>query len=217
LTGRVAMQTPRHAGPAPAPVAPDPDGPVAELIAELHDGTPEALHRLMPLVYAELHRLARRHLRNERADHTLCTTSLVHDACVRLLESPRIPAHGRAQFFAIASRAMRQVLIDHARSRRAVKRGGTWRRIPLEAAEIAVDDRADALIALDEALTRLAALSERLANVVECRYFGGLSEEETAAALGVTARTVRRDWAKARLWLYDQLREPDDVSERSRR
>jgi RNA polymerase sigma factor (TIGR02999 family) len=112
---------------------------------------------------------------------------------------------------------MRQVLIDHARSRRAVKRGGTWRRIPLEAAEIAVDDRADALIALDEALTRLAALSERLANGVECRYFGGLSEEETAAALGVTARTVRRDWAKARLWLYDQLREPDDVSERSRR
>jgi RNA polymerase sigma factor (TIGR02999 family) len=180
---------------------------ITELIVELRAGQAEAWDRLLPLVYDELHRIARRELRCQRGGHTLNTTALVHEAYLKLVDQTRVPYGDRHQFFAIASRAMRQVLIDYARKFRAAKRGGDWQRVPLDEAEISVEERADTLLALDEALTRLAAMNERLSRVVECRFFGGLTEEETAAALGITDRTVRRDWTKARLWLYGEIRE----------
>jgi RNA polymerase sigma factor (TIGR02999 family) len=184
----------------------DPGNQITGLVVELRDGDPDAWDRLLPLVYDELRRIARRQLRRERAGHTLSTTALVHEAYLKLVDQTRVPYEDRAHFFGIASRAMRQVLVSHARKYRTAKRGGEWRRVPLDEAEISVEERADTLLALDEALTRLAAMSERLARVVECRFFGGMTEAETAAALGVTERTIRRDWTKARLWLYGEIR-----------
>lgn len=179
---------------------------ITELIAEFQNGDPDAWDRLLPLVYDELRRISHRHLRRQRGGHTLNTTGLVHEAFLKLVDQTRVPYAGRAHFFRVASRAMRQVLVDYARRHRAAKRGAEWRPIPLEEAEIAVEERADTLLALDEALTRLMRMNERLGRVVECRFFGGLTEEETAAALGITDRTVRRDWTKARLWLYGEIR-----------
>jgi RNA polymerase sigma factor (TIGR02999 family) len=179
---------------------------ITELLVLARDGQPEAWDRLLPLVYEELHRLARYHLRHERDGHTLNATALVHEAYLKLVDPARLPAGDRRYFFAISSRAMRQVLVDHARRQRAAKRGAGVRMVPLGDVDAAVEEEAESLLALDEALSRLAELDVRLARVVECRYFAGLTEEETAEALGVTARTVRRDWTKARLWLYDQLR-----------
>jgi RNA polymerase sigma factor (TIGR02999 family) len=183
------------------------DPPITELILRVQHGDPAAWDRLVPLVYDELHRMARRHLLGEQAGHTLGATGLVHEAYLKLVGSNRLPALSRSSFFAITSRAMRQVLIDHARKHGTAKRGGGWRAVPLTDSALASDARAEALIALDDALNRLAMLDERLGRVVECRYFGGLTEEETAEALGVTSRTVRRDWVKARLWLYGELQE----------
>jgi RNA polymerase sigma factor (TIGR02999 family) len=180
---------------------------ITELIVQVRDGTPEAWDRLMPLVYDELHRLAHHYLRRERDGHTLSTTALVHEAYLKLVDQTRVMCNDRKHFYAIASRAMRNVLVDHARRHCAAKRGGEWKRVPLEDEHIAVNEQAEALLVLDEALSRLAELDGRLARVVECRYFGGLTEQETGEVLGVTARTVRRDWTKARLWLYDQVRE----------
>ncbi|HEU4996800.1 MAG TPA: ECF-type sigma factor [Gemmatimonadaceae bacterium] len=161
---------------------------------------------VFPQVYGELRRLAHAHLRRERAGHTLSTTDLVHEAYVRLADSTGIPVQERPRFFVIAATAMRRVLIEYARRRQAAKRGGTAEIITLEADQIAADESSEMLIALDEALTRLASIEPRLASVVECRYFGGLTEDETAEALGITARTVRRDWVKAKEWLYAELR-----------
>jgi RNA polymerase sigma factor (TIGR02999 family) len=183
------------------------NAPITELIAEVRAGTPEAWDRLLAEVYDELRRIAHRHLRRERAGHTLNTTAVVHEAYLRLANQAQIGIADRRHFFAVASRAMRHVLVDHARRYCAAKRGGRCRHVRLDEADVAVEERAEALLALDEALGRLTALDERLGRVVECRYFGGLTEEETGEALGMTARTVRRDWVKARLWLYDQLRE----------
>jgi RNA polymerase sigma factor (TIGR02999 family) len=184
----------------------DPGNQITGLVVELRQGDPDAWDRLLPLVYDELRRIARRQLRRERAGHTLNTTALVHEAYLKLVDQTRVPYEDRAHFFGIASRAMRQVLVSHARKYRAAKRGGEWRRVPFDEAEIRVDERAETLLALDEALTRLTEMNERLARVVECRFFGGMTEAETAAALGVTDRTVRRDWTKARLWLYGEIR-----------
>jgi RNA polymerase sigma factor (TIGR02999 family) len=177
-----------------------------------------AWDRLIPLVYNELRAIAHRQLRRERESHTLNTTALVHEAFLRLADHPGVPWHGEAHFFAVASRVMRQVLVDYARYHRAAKRAGVHR--PIDADVTAVhasgaraiesplaDERADVLVALDEALAGLAALDVRLVRVVECRFFGGLTEEETAQALGVTARTVRRDWVKAKAWLQRALEE----------
>jgi RNA polymerase sigma-70 factor, ECF subfamily len=180
---------------------------VTALISSIREGEPRAWERLVPLVYEELRRIAQRQLRNEACGYTLNTTALVHEAYLKLAAGSFQSFADRAHFFAVAARAMRQIVIDHARRHRTEKRGGAWKRIPLETAEIAVEERAEMLLALDEALTRLASLDERLGQVVECRFFGGMTEEETAVALDVTDRTVRRDWTKARLWLYNELAE----------
>ena len=172
-------------------------------------GDREALDRLLPLVYDELRRIARRELRRERSDHTLTTTALVHEAYLTLVDQSRARPGDRVRFFAVAATAMRRVLIEYARRRRAAKRGGGERPLSLDETAVAATDSAERLLALDDALTRLAALDARQARVVECRYFGGLTEEETAEALGVTARTVRRDWVKAKGWLYRELHDAD--------
>lgn len=183
----------------------DPQHAITDLLAGVRAGDDRAVDRLMPLVYDELRAVARRHLGSERDGHTLATTALVHEAYLKLVDQTRVEWRDRAHFFAIASRLMRRILIDYARRHRSRKRGGDWRRIPLEFASIPTEDRADILLALDEALERLSALDERQARVVEYRFFGGMTEAEAAEALGVTPRTVRRDWVKAKAWLYDAL------------
>ena len=180
---------------------------ITALLVELREGRREAMDRLVPLVYHELRRIAHGQLIGERTGHTFDTTALVHEAYLRLVDLDRIEWRDRAHFFAVAAVAMRRVLIDYARGYRAAKRGDGLRPLSLDDGVIAVDERADTLVAIDEALTRLSALDERQARVVECRFFAGLTEEETAAALSVTARTVRRDWVKARGWLYQELQE----------
>ena len=167
---------------------------------------PRDLDAVFPLVYGELRRIAHHHLAREQSGHTFSTTDLVHEAYVRLADQTGIPVHERGRFFGIAATAMRRVLIEYARRRQADKRGGGAELVTLEPDAIAADESSEMLIALDEALTRLAAIDQRLAAVVECRYFGGLTEEETAEALDITARTVRRDWTKAKEWLYAELR-----------
>ena len=186
---------------------------VTDALAALRNGEPGAMDRLVGLVYEELARIARRHLRLEAAGHTLSTTALVHEAYLRLVDQTHAQWEDRAHFFAVAARCMRRVLVDHARRHRALRRGGVHGRAvsldalgATDAASLAAGERADVLIAMDEALERLAALDPRQARVVECRFFGGLTEAEVAAALGGTARTVARDWVKARGWLYQELR-----------
>lgn len=192
----------------------------AEQLQEDGGGEANEWQHLIPLVYDELRAMARRQLRRERDSHTLNTTGLVHETYLRLVNQRRAHWRDRSQFFAIAARLMRRVLIDYARQHRAAKRGGAAQAITLERAEetlarepaagalpsfSAADERTEVLLALDDALSRLAAVDERVARVVECRFFGGLSEEDTAAALGVTARTVRRDWVKAKDWLRREI------------
>jgi RNA polymerase sigma factor (TIGR02999 family) len=164
-----------------------------------------AVDRLIPLVYEELRAIARRALRGERAGHTLTTTALVHEAYLRLAAPSNLDGQDRARFLAAAAVAMRRVLIDYAREQSAQKRGGRPQRVSLSAMTLALPERAETLLALDESLLRLGARRPRLAEVVDCRYFGGMTEEETAAALGITSRTVQRDWAKARAWLAEDL------------
>jgi RNA polymerase sigma factor (TIGR02999 family) len=185
----------------------DPQGQVTGLLMELRGGDRGALDRLLPLVYEELGRIARRQLGRESAGHTLQTTALVHEAYLKLVDQTRAQWRDRAHFFAVASGVMRRILVDYARRHGAAKRGAGLRRVPLDEDIASLDDRAELLLALDEALERLAALDQRLARVVECRFFGGMSEEETAEALGVTVRTIRRDWVKAKGWLYRALGE----------
>ncbi|HET9294754.1 MAG TPA: ECF-type sigma factor [Gemmatimonadales bacterium] len=179
--------------------------PVTLLLLELRDGQSGAMDRLFPLVYEELRRIARRALRRERTGHTLATTGLVHEAYLRLVDQTRVEYQDRAHFFGIAARAMRQILVDYARRHRAAKRGGAQRVVTLEEGALALEDRAEALLALDEALTDLESVDARLGQIVQCRFFGGLTEDETAEVVGVTARTVRRDWLKAKGWLHQQL------------
>jgi RNA polymerase sigma factor (TIGR02999 family) len=187
---------------------------ITEALAALSRGTPEAMDRLMPLVYRELKAIAHRQLRAESSGHTLSTTAVVHEAYFRLAEQSRVEWADRGQFFAIAARAMRRVLIDYARQHAAVRRGGPGRSsVALELLEhgdspaISVPQRAESLLALDEALENLRRMDERLARVVECRFFAGLSELETAEALGLSQRTVARDWRMARAWLHEALRD----------
>jgi RNA polymerase sigma factor (TIGR02999 family) len=182
-------------------------GDVTRMLVGLGSDDGSAVDRVFPLVYRELHRLAHRQLRSERPDHTLDTTALVHEAYLRLAPAEGIEWHGRAHFFAVAARAMRRILINHAEARNAHKRGGLWRRVELSDEVAAEAERNDTLLALDRALTRLAVLDERQARVVECRYFAGMSLEETAAALEISLATVKRDWAVARAWLNRELSE----------
>jgi RNA polymerase sigma factor (TIGR02999 family) len=170
-----------------------------------HAATP--LDELLPVVYEELRRIAHHELRGERPDHTLSTTALVHEVYLRLVDQQHAAPGERARFFSVAVTAMRRVLIEYARQRHALKRGGGEAPLSLDELVVAADRSSEALLALDEALTRLGELSPRLARVVECRYFGGLTEDETAEVLAITPRTVRRDWVKAKGWLYRELSE----------
>lgn len=179
-----------------------------EVTGILHDwsgGDRAAPERLMPFVYDELRRLARAFLARERDAHTLQPTALVNEAYLRLVDQTRVNWQNRAHFYGIASSMMRRVLIDHARARVTGKRGGAALHLSLEDVQAPAEQRAASLVALDEALARLAELDERKSRVVEMRFFGGMTDEEIAEALGVTTRTVLRDWKKARLWLYREL------------
>jgi RNA polymerase sigma factor (TIGR02999 family) len=171
---------------------------------------PVSLGGLFPAVYEELRRLARRHLRHEPSDNTVTTTALVHDAYLRLIDQRQVDWGNRALFMATAATSMRRILVDHARSRRSPRRGGALVRVTFDDVDIAAEDHAELLLAVDDALDQLADFDARQAQVVECRFFGGLTEVETAEAIGVSLRTVKRDWAKARSWLYQAI-SPDAV------
>jgi RNA polymerase sigma factor (TIGR02999 family) len=185
---------------------------VTGLLLDWSNGEEAAKSHLLEVVYGELRRLARARLRRERADHTLSPTALVHEAYVRLIDQQRVQWQGRAHFFAVAARIMRRILIDHARAHRAAKRGADI-RIPAARAEGVALPRDLDVLALDEALDRLAALDRRQSELVELRFFGGLNVEETAEVLAVSPVTVKRDWALARAWLYRELRDRDDRAE----
>lgn len=180
-------------------------GDITRLLAELAEDGRDAVDRVFPLVYQELHRVAHAQLRSERPDHTLDTTALVHEAYLRLAGAEAIEWRSRAHFFAVAARAMRRILINHAEARNAKKRGGLWRRVRLAEDTAHAADRSEMLLSLDRALTRLAELDERQCRVVECRYFAGMTLEETAAALDISLATVKRDWTMARAWLNREL------------
>ena len=181
-------------------------GDVTRLLVAFRAGDREAFDRLVPLVYADLRRIARGQLARGRPGRTLNTTGLVHEAWLRLVDQTQATWEDRGHFLAVAAVAMRQIAISYARRRAAAKRGGGERPVTLEEDRIAVDDQAEQLIEIDRALTRLGERNERLARVVECRFFAGLSEEETATALGVSLRTAQRDWLRARAWLKEELR-----------
>jgi len=178
---------------------------LTQLLVAWSDGSREALDELFPLVYAELRRIAHRHMRRERQGHTLQTTALVNDAYLRLIDQTQVHWQNRAHFFAIAAQMMRRILVDHARARRVEKRGGDARRVALDDALVVADAKAAELVALDDALKALAEIDPRRAEVVELRYFGGLSNEEVAEVLKVHTNTVTRDWNMARAWLYKEL------------
>lgn len=181
-------------------------GEVTILLRRLHDGDDQALERLMPLLYDELRLLARRQLRDERSGHTLSTTGLVNEAYLKLVDQHQLRAEDRAHFFGIAANTMRRILVDYARARRRLKRGGGQRPIPLEEAEHFLSDQeADEVLALDEALDRLTAINPRGGQVVNLRFFSGLTLEETADTLGVSVKTVQRAWIAARAWLRKEV------------
>jgi RNA polymerase sigma-70 factor (ECF subfamily) len=179
---------------------------VTDLLVDWSKGDEEALNQLMPLVYDELRRLASRYLRHERPGHTLQTTALVHEAFLKLVDQKSSNLHNRVQFFAIAAQVMRHILVDYARSRRAFKRGGDYCRLSLDEAVISSKETDPDLLILNEAINSLAAIDPQQSRVVELRVFGGLTVEETAEALGVSPRTVKREWSMAKAWLHRQLR-----------
>ena len=182
-----------------------PSTSVTVLLAKARSGDPSALADVFPLIYDELRRLAQQQLQREPDGHTLSPTALVHEAYMRLIDYSRMEWQGRAHFMAVASTAMRRILVDHARGHRSAKRGGMLKRISIDDVELGAEDRAELLIAIDDALGRLKELDARQAQVVECRFFGGMTEEETAEALGIGLRTAKRDWAKAKSWLHREI------------
>ena len=182
--------------------AADPPGDVTDLLLAHRQGDSTALDRLIPLLYDDLRVIARRHLSLERPDHTLNTTAVVHEAYLQLVDLTRADWRDRAHFLAYASKAMRHILVDYARRQRSAKRGGGRLRVPVDEADIAAEDPTTELLELDEALRRLSEHDERLGAVVECRLFGGMTAEETAAALGLSLRTAQRDWRRARAHLH---------------
>ena len=178
--------------------------PVSELLAQWRAGDEESLRRMMPLVYDELRRLAHNHLRKERPDHTLQTTALVHEAYVSLIKQEPIDFESRAHFFAICANLMRQILIQYARRRKAAKRGAGY-KITLDDAIALQRSRGVDLIALDNALKGLAKLHPEQSRIVELRFFGGLSIEQTSQALGISPATVKRHWTTVKLWLHNEI------------
>ena len=190
-----------HSGPR----TPGSTQSVTDLLQAWASGNQAALDELLPLVYDELRRQARRYMRVQPAGHTLQTTALVHEAYLRLVGQPSVVWNGRAHFFGVAAKAMRSILVDHARARSAAKRGGSARAITLDDAGIAGPQASVDVLALDEALGRLAELDARKSRLVELRYFGGLGIDEAAAVLGVSPATVKREWTTARAWLRREL------------
>ncbi|HUO07036.1 MAG TPA: sigma-70 family RNA polymerase sigma factor [Phycisphaerae bacterium] len=182
---------------------------VTVVLEQMRNGDKNAADKLLPLVYDEFRALARHYLAQERANHTLQPTALVHEAYMKLVDQTRVDWQGRSHFFAVAAQAMRRILVDHARSRQRDKRGGGRARVILDEAVALSPQKDEDVLALDEALERLAALDPRQAKVVELRFFGGLSVEEVAEALGVSKRTVEGDWTFARAWLSRELRDED--------
>jgi RNA polymerase sigma-70 factor (ECF subfamily) len=182
-----------------------PPGDVTQLLADLQDGRPDSASQLIPFVYDELHRLAHRHMRHERPDHTLQATALVHEAYVRLVNQPQRTWQNRAHFIAVAAQVMRGILVDYARARGTSKRGSAPQRVPLDEPLLFTEEQSDDLVSLDEALERLALFDERQSRIVELRFFGGLTVDETAEVLGISAKTVKRDWSVARAWLHREV------------
>jgi len=190
---------------AKRPMDSHPSG-VTALLSELTQGRQEAAEELIPLVYDELKRLARRHMRCERQDHTLQTTALVHEAYLKLVRQKDVNWQGRSHFFGIAAQLMRRVLVDHARGHLRKKRGGAKVLLPLNEALAFSPEHSEDILNLDEALERLSKLDARQGRIVELRFFGGLSVEETAEFLNISPKTVKRDWAVAKAWLHGELR-----------
>lgn len=182
---------------------------VTALLSELTHGNQEAAEKLIPLVYDELKRLARSHMRRERQDHTLQTTALVHEAYLKLIHQRRVSWQGRSHFFGVAAQLMRRILVDHARGHLRQKRGGANVVLPLNEALVFSPEHSEDLLRLDEALERLTKFDARQSRIVELRFFGGLSVEETAEFLNVSPKTVKRDWAVAKVWLHGELRRCD--------
>ena len=178
---------------------------ITHLLAAYREGDGAALGKLVPLIYGDLQRLARRQLAGRRSGHTLNTTGLVHEAYLKLVDARQDDYNDRGHFFAVASLAMRQIIVDHARYYGAKRRGGSSPIRSLDSIDIAVEDEAESLVELDDALGRLGELDPRLPRVVECRFFAGLTAEETAEALQVSKKTVDRDWKRARAWLRREL------------
>lgn len=178
---------------------------VTQILQDWSGGDAEAAERLMPLVYDEMRRLARSLLARERGGHTLQPTALVNEAYLRLVDQRSVSWQNRAHFYGIAASMMRRVLIDHARAHAAEKRGGSAVRLSLEDVHVPLEERAASFVAMDEALERLSQFNERGRRIIEMRFFGGLTDEEIAQVLGVSTRTVLRDWKTARLWLYREL------------
>lgn len=178
---------------------------VTQLLLEMSGGNRTAVDELLPLVYREMKRIAGGQLRNERPGHTLQATALVHEAYMKLVDQREVSWQNRAHFLGVATQVMRRILMDYAKSRQRDKRGGGVRPVSLDEALVVSEDRASDLIVIDEALTRLEQLDPRQAKVVELRFFGGLSVEETAAAMEISTPTVKREWAMARAWLHREL------------
>ena len=178
---------------------------VTGLLLRWRDGEKDALDHLIPIIYADLRRMAKARLRSERDGHSLQTTALVHEVYLRLVGAEQLTLENRAHFFAVATGLMRQILVDHARRRDADKRGGDVTMVTLSDASPSAPQTTVDVLALDEALDALSALDERLCRVVELKFFGGLTIEETAIALNVSRATVERDWAAAKAWLYDRM------------
>jgi len=180
---------------------------VTNLLVQWGRGEQECLNQLLPLVHHELHRIAGRYMRMESPGHTLQATAVVNEAYLRLVDMTQVSWQNRAHFFAIAARLMRRILVDHARGTRRTKRGGGNCHLPLDEALVFSPDKSAELVALDEALMRLSNFDARKANVVELRYFGGMSVEEAAQALHISANTVIRDWRLAKVWLMHELKQ----------
>ena len=178
---------------------------VTQLLKDWSSGDSEALDRLIPIVYAELRAVAARYLRRERRDHTLQPTALVNEAYLRLIDQKQVQWQNRAHFIGVAAQMMRRILVDHAKSHNRAKRGGGAQRVSLDEAAAVSDERANDLIELDAALTALAEFDDRKSRVVEMRYFGGLTVEETAEVLKVSEMTVAREWKLAKAWLYTHI------------
>jgi RNA polymerase sigma factor (TIGR02999 family) len=205
MNGPPQSGNPATAGQISGETRPTDPQEVTQLLAEWGQGDRDALEKLTPLVYQELRRLAHRYMEGQRPDHTLQTTALVNEAYLRLADQRRPSFVNRSHFFAVAARAMRQILVNNAKACQRQKRGAGASKLELDEAALVAPERPRAILALDEALERLATLDSRKADVVELRYFGGLKQDEIADVLKISPVTVRRDWVFARAWLYSEL------------